>query len=233
MLVIGLLFLATGALCESTTLASLVFRNDNHTINNFVEHTMTLVNSTEEATLDATLRHALAVPWDRNDSRCAVLHVPKECTGTRTESHELDRLVSLQRAVCVSGVSGESNYTVEVGFKECFAQDLHNTTCASHAIACLQKLTTLQDATQGLVEKWVGSAARTRAIRDSAIALVCVAAITTLIMGVLALPIGGAAAGEVAGSGLSRELPRVFGRFSRAQAAPRVLEVQFQGLDAR
>ena len=61
----------------------------------------------------------------------------------------------------------------------------------------------------------------------------CVAVVTTLIMIVLAAPIGGAAAEEVAGNGLSQELPWVFGRFGRAQAAPRMLEVKFLGLDAR
>jgi hypothetical protein len=233
MMLIGMLVLATAVSSENTTLASLIFKNDNRTINDFLERTMTLVkNSTEEATLNAILRHALVVPWDRNDSQCASLHVPKECSGARNDSRELHQMVSMQRAVCASGVSGASNYTVEIGFTDCFAQHLRNTACASHATACLRNLTTRHDPTQDLVEKWVGNAARTRAIRDSAIALVCVAAVTTLIMGVLAAPIGGGAAGEVAGSGLSRELPWVLSRF-RARGAPRVLEVQFQGLDAR
>ena len=229
----GLLVLATAVSSEKTTLDSLVFRNDNRTINDFLQHAMTLVNSTEEATMNATLRHALAVPWDRNDSRCALLHVPKGCSGARNDSRELHHMVTMQRAVCASGVSGESNYTVELGFTDCFALYPQNTTCASHAIACLQNLTARHDPTQGLVEKWVRSADRTRAIRDSAIAVLCVAIVTTLIMAVFAVPIGGAAAGEVAGTGLIRELPWVFGRFSKAQAPSRVLEVQFLGLDER
>ena len=150
-----------------------------------------------------------------------------------TIPRELHHMVTMQRAVCASGVSGDSNYTVEMGFTGCFVHNPQNTTCASHAIACLRNLTTLHDPTQGLVENWLGSASRSRAIRDSAIALLCVAVVTTLIMGVLAVPIGGAATGEVAGSGLIRELPWVFGRLSKAQAPSRVLEVQFLGLDER
>ncbi|CAK0769081.1 hypothetical protein CVIRNUC_003629 [Coccomyxa viridis] len=221
-------------MCENTTLASLVFRNDNRAIDRFVERTMPLAgNSTAFRDWNATLQHALTVSWDRNASRCQPLKVPKGCRGTRDEARELHHMVTMQRAVCASGVSGESNYTVELGFTHCFTQYPQNTTCASHALACLQNLTASHDPTQGLVEKWVGNAARARAIRDSTIALVSVAVVMTLIMGALALSIGGAAAGEVAGSGLSRELPWVFGFFSRSREAPRVLEVQFQGLDAR
>ena len=134
---IGLLVLATAVLSEKTTLASQVFKNDSRAINDFVEHTMTLVgNSTDSAkqSLNATLRHALAVSWDRNDSRCAALHVPKGCSGARNDSRELHHMVTMQRAVCASGVSGDSNYTVELGFTDCFIQYPQNTTCASHAI---------------------------------------------------------------------------------------------------
>ena len=228
---IGLLFLATAAMCENTTLASLVFRNDTRAIDRFVERTMPLTgNSTTFTDWNSTLRHALTVSWDRNNSRCTYLKVPKGCTGTRNEGRELRRQLAMQRATCASGVSGAPNYTVEYGFQECVSQKTTDHSCASHALQCL---TTPDDPTSGLVEKWVGDQARSRAIRDGTIALVCAAVVTTLIMGALALPIGGAATGEVAGSGLSRELPWVLGRFSRSSRAPRMLEVQLLGLDER
>ena len=228
---IGLLFLVTAALCENTTLASLVFRNDTRAIDRFVERTMpTAGNSTAFRDWNATLQHALTVSWDRNASRCQPLKVPKGCRGTRDEARELRRTVAMQQAACASGVSGASNYSVESGFQGCVSQQTTNQTCASHALQCLA---TTHDPTLGLVENWAGDQARSRAIRASAIALVCAAVATALVVGVLAAPIGGLAADEVAGSGLSRELPWIFGRFSRSRGAPRVLEVQFLGLNER
>jgi hypothetical protein len=230
---IGVVFLATAAMCENTTLASLVFRNDTRAIDSFVERTMPLAGNTSEITKEswnATLQHALAVSWDRNASRCQPLQVPKGCRGTRDEARELEQTVAMQRAVCASGVSGASNYSVESGFQACVSQKSTNQTCASHALQCV---TTTHDPTPGLVDKWVGDQARSRAIRASAIALVCTAVATALVVGVLAAPIGGLAADEVAGSGLSRELPWIFGRFSRSRGAPRVLEIQFLGLNER
>ena len=44
--IIRLVLLATAALCENTTLASLVFRNDDQKIARFVERTMPLAGNT-------------------------------------------------------------------------------------------------------------------------------------------------------------------------------------------
>ena len=118
---------------------------------------------------------------------------------------------------------------MESGSQTCTLQNATDQTCEGHALQCLQNLTNSHDPTPGLVEKWSGNQVHSR--KAAIAAVVCAAVVTTLIMAVLAWPTGGLAAEDVAGNGLSRELPSVLSRWSRAQTAPQVLEVKFLGLD--